>query len=471
MWLEMADRQHDLSEAIAYYYDKPAAFAEDLLGVTPDPEQAEVMQSVADNRLTSVRAGHGVGKSALTSWLVLWFLMTRPYPLIPCTAPKESQLFDILWRECSHWLEQSKIKQWIKWSAEKIYLDGHKSDWYAMPRTSSQPENMAGFHADHMLFVVDEASGVADANFEVIMGALSGQDNKLLMIGNPTRTSGFFFDSHNKDRALFSTFHMDAEASPRVSKATISFFKKKYGEGSNAYAVRVRGEFPAGEDDAFITLADTMAAVDRDNIESSDVVEIGCDVARFGDDETVIASREGMAVAPLKTYHGASTMETVGNLVRECRRLMAIHPGVTIAVKIDDTGVGGGVTDRMKEIIESDNLPVDVLPINFGSRGNDEYDGIVSEMYGNFKDHCLKVCRLPNDEDLIAQLSTRKYTITSAGKIKIEEKSAMKRRGLHSPDRAEAVIMAFAQPEKGQGAAFLQFMKNELDKQKAEKGG
>ena len=437
--------QEELVQAIDYYYDKPVEFAEDLLGFIADPQQAIVMNSVAQNRLTSVRAGHGVGKSALTANIVIWFLTTRPFPKIPCTAPKESQLFDILWAEISKWLRDSPLDGIIQLTQTRLYMDGYKEEWFAVPRTSNQPENLAGFHADDMLYVVDEASGVPDENFEVIMGALSGEDNKMLCIGNPTKTSGFFFDSHNKDRSLFSALHIDAEKSQRVSKQTIDFFKKKYGPDSNAYKIRVKGDFPDGEDDAFISLHDALLTVGADYENTSSEIEIGVDVARFGDDETVIATRIGMEVQPLEIYNRKDTMETTGYVLKAAKELIKrFSKGIT--VKIDDTGLGGGVTDRLKEVIKEESLNIKVLPINFASKGNDEYDGIVSQMYGHFKDECLKQCILPDDEVLIAQLSTRRYQITSSGKIKLESKKEMKRRGLDSPDRAEAIVMAFWKP-------------------------
>lgn len=434
--------QEELVEAIAYYYDRPVEFAEDLLGFKADPQQTDVMNSVAENRLTSVRAGHGVGKSALTANIVIWFITTRPFPKIPCTAPKESQLFDILWAEISKWLRGSPLDGIIQLTQTRLYMDGYKEEWFAVPRTSNQPENLAGFHADDMLFVVDEASGVPDENFEVIMGALSGENNKMLCIGNPTKTSGFFFDSHNKDRALFSALHIDAEKSERVSKQTIEFFKKKYGPESNAYKIRVKGDFPDGEDDAFISLHDALSMVEATCINESSEIELGVDVARFGDDETVIATRIGMKVQPLEVYSRKDTMETTGYILKACKNLINQYQK-SITVKIDDTGLGGGVTDRLREVIREEQLNISVVPINFASKGNEEYDGIISQMYGYFKDDCMGSVVLPNDEVLIAQLSTRRYQITSSGKIKLESKKEMKRRGLESPDRAEAVIMAF----------------------------
>lgn len=139
-------------------------------------------------------------------------------------------------------------------------------------------------------------------------------------------------------------------------------------------------------------------------------------------------------------------MYVTGLLVKEAKRYFSWceRTGKRIPIRIDDTGVGGGVTDRLKEVVAENDYPIDVIPINFASKGNAEYVCIISVMYGHFKDNCLEFVALPDDEDLIAQLSVRKYQINSDGRIKIEPKKAMKDRGLKSPDRAEAVVMAFA---------------------------
>ena len=133
-----------------------------------------------------------------------------------------------------------------------------------------------------------------------------------------------------------------------------------------------------------------------------------------------------------------------------------MYPDHAIRIKLDDTGVGGGVTDRLKEIVYEDDLEwLSIYPINFASKGNKDYDGIISMMYGKFKEEYLESIILPNDDDLMAQLSIRRYSLTSKGKVLIERKKEMKKRGLPSPDRAEAVVMAFYEPP----IIGVQFMK------------
>jgi len=162
-------------------------FCEDILNVHPDPWQRDVLYDLAHNRLVSVRSGQGVGKTGLESWAALWFLCTRPFPKVVCTAPTMNQLYDVLWAEIAKWLSYSKVERLLEWTKTKVYMKGHKERWFATAKTATKPENMQGYHEDYMLFIVDEASGVEDKILEAILGMLSGPENKLLMCGNPTK--------------------------------------------------------------------------------------------------------------------------------------------------------------------------------------------------------------------------------------------------------------------------------------------
>lgn len=127
------------TEAILYYKDRPVEFTEDIIKARPDSVQAEILNSVAQNQMTSVRSGHGIGKSALQSWLILWFMCTRPFPKIPCTAPTKHQLKDILWAEVSKWMNPV-LKSEIEWTQEKLYMKSNPENWFAVPRTASQSD-------------------------------------------------------------------------------------------------------------------------------------------------------------------------------------------------------------------------------------------------------------------------------------------------------------------------------------------
>ena len=172
------------------------------------------------------------------------------------------------------------------WTKEKVYMRGYPEEWFAVARTASKPDALQGFHAEHVLYIIDEASGVEDNIFEPVLGSLSSPVARLLMCGNPTQLSGFFYDSHNKNRASYSTFHIDGRNSSRVSQDFVDTIARMYGEDSDVFRVRVAGEFPLQEDDIFIplSLVENSIMTEFSPRKNQLMVHIGCDVARFGDD-------------------------------------------------------------------------------------------------------------------------------------------------------------------------------------------
>lgn len=179
-------------EAILYYKDRPVEFVKDIIGVTPDDIQGEILESVAENQLTSVRSGHGIGKSALQSWLIYWFMCTRPFPKIPCTAPTKHQLHDILWAEVAKWRTKA-IQSEIEWTQEKLYMKSNPENWFAVPRTATQPDALQGFHAEHLLYIIDEASGVKDVVFEPVLRFAINKRCKVNNVWKPNSIEWFLF--------------------------------------------------------------------------------------------------------------------------------------------------------------------------------------------------------------------------------------------------------------------------------------
>lgn len=448
-----------LVDLIDVYWDDPVAFAEDILKFYPDRWQRNVLNDIANHPFVSVRSGQGVGKTGLEAITVIWYLCCRPNPKVICTAPTRQQLNDVLWAEIAKWLESSMVKNFLKWTKTKVYMIGSEERWFATARTATKPENMQGFHEEYMLFVVDEASGVADNIMEAILGTLSGEENKLLMCGNPTRTSGVFYDSHHKDRQDYKTHKVSSYDSSRASKENIERLIRKYGADSDVVRVRVDGDFPKSEPDTFIHLEKVEAAVMREvypceegeelfEILPDDApLEIGVDVARYGNDETTIVPRIGKLVPFLRTYSKQDTMTTAGWVLNIAQDLMLEYGKPSCVVKIDDDGVGGGVTDRLREVVAEENLYIDVIDCHNGGKAlsPERYDNWGAESWATIRDllHDDEI-QIPNDEDLVGQLSTRKYFITSKGKIRLESKDDMKKRGLRSPDRADALVLAFA---------------------------
>lgn len=469
--------------AIRYYAKHPVEFARDCINAQPDKNQAKILQSVADNQMTSVRSGHGIGKSAVEAWTVIWFMCTRPFPKVPCTAPTQHQLYDILWSEIYKWIRSGNLENDLIWTKEKLYMAGHPEEWFAVARTASNPDALQGFHADNVLYIIDEASGVKDSIFEPILGALSTEGSRLLMCGNPTQLSGFFYESHTKNRSQYSTFHIDGRDSPRVSKAFIEKIIRMYGEDSNVFRVRVAGEFPKQEDDVFIPLpwieqsintelsAETRRAMDRIEkgtpIKPGDVysIDIGADIARFGDDSTVIGYKVNEAARFYKRYKGQDITWTSGNIAKLYISLKDLYGFKgKVYVKVDDGGVGGGVVDELRAIKRADSVMYEtmiIVPVHFGAtiRHKFYYDtttymmGMLREMIQPFDDmgnDRKPMLVLPNDDDLVGELSVRKYAYQGA-KVKVESKDQMKSRGLHSPDTADCMLLTVFPMKRAQG--------------------
>ncbi|WP_220031487.1 terminase B [Paenibacillus sp. S25] len=451
------------------YRKSPKTFFKEILNFSPDKWQESVSADIAKHRFVSVRSGQGVGKTALEAAISLWFLCCFPFPRVVCTAPTRQQLNDVLWAEISKWQSQSPIlKRILKWTKTKIYMKNYEERWFATARTATKPENMQGFHEDYMLFIVDEASGVDDRIMAAIFGTLSGDYNKLFMCGNPTKTSGFFFDSHNRDREIYRTHRVSCLNSPRTSKENIEMLKAKYGEGSDVWRVRVLGEFPRGESDTFIALEAAEFAKDEVKIEPSGTkLFVGVDVARFGDDETTMYARMGGKVVKTHFHHKQDTMTTTGWVLRLVDDVKTEYSEVDeVEIRIDDSGIGGAVTDRMNEINEEKGLGYTIIPVNNGSAAEDgHYGNLVAEQWGHIKE-MLEAnmsnyvlgkpgdLQLPDDEKLITQLTSRKWRMGSNGKIFLERKEDMKKRGLQSPDRADAFVLAFAKVCSGSGFSF-----------------
>lgn len=468
-------------EAILYYADHPVEFTEDIIGATPDAQQKEIMQSVANSPLTSVRSGHGIGKSAVLSWLIIWFISTRPFPKIPCTAPTQHQLHDILWAEISKWLRNNPVlEREITWTKEKVYLNGYSEEWFAVARTASKPDALQGFHADHILYVIDEASGVDDKIFEPILGALSTEGAKLVMCGNPTKITGFFYDSHHKNRDRFKAIHVDGRDSRRVDRKFIATIVDMYGEDSDVFRVRVSGEFPKSLPDSFIPLewAERASEAEPPSIGQVQRVDIGVDVARYGDDSSVICPvLDRKLQDPPDIYHHNDTMEITGYTVQMVKRYARRHEWASIHVKVDCDGLGVGVYDRLAELreeiiaeIESERarryegrqeedtpspFRFEVVECHFGGEGGTvsdkdpiDFQNSTGLMWGAVREALrTKALKLWKNDKQISQLSNRRYIVNSAGKIELEKKEAMKKRGLASPDIADALALALHNPQ------------------------
>ena len=438
--------QNTMLQFVERYGKKPALFVQEVLGVEPLPYQAEFLEAIASGeRKISIRSGHGTGKSTAASWAMLWyFLMHYPNKVV-VTAPTSSQLFDALFAELKRWINElpEGLQSILNTKSDRVEHTSAPAEMFISARTSraETPEALAGVHSEHVMLVVDEASGVPEQVFEAAAGSMSGHNATTIMLSNPTRSSGTFFESQTRMADSWWTRRWSCVDSPLVSDEFVQEMRERYGEESNAYRIRVLGEFPLADDDTIIPYHLIENATHRDvqiDEEHTSVVW-GLDVARFGTDKTALCKRQGPVVSEIMAWQGLDLMQTVGRVVAEYEALPPSRQPTQILV--DSIGVGSGVVDRLREL----GLPVRGVNVAEAPSMGDTYLNLRSELWFKTKAWLEdRSCKLPKNDKLIAELSSIRYSFTSSGKMKAESKDEMRKRGLTSPDLADALCLTMA---------------------------
>jgi phage terminase large subunit len=428
------------------YQGDPVAFVKEVLGVEPDPWQVEFLNAIATgHRRLSIRSGHGVGKSTGASWAMLWYLLTR-YPVkVVVTAPTSAQLYDALFAELKRWVKElpPALGQLLEVKQERIELKSSATEAFISARTSraEQPEALQGVHSDNVMLVADEASGVPEQVFEAAAGSMSGHNALTILLGNPVRSSGFFYDTHNRLRGEWWTRRVSCVDSPRVSDAYVAEMASRYGEESNAYRIRVLGEFPRSDDDTVIPMELLEAAQHRDvGVNPKAPVIWGVDVARFGSDSSALCKRKAnMVPEPIRRWRNLDLMQLTGAVKAEYdATAMDDRP---TEILVDVIGLGAGVVDRLREL----GLPARGINVSESPAMGEMYRNLRAELWYKAKAWLeRRDCKLPKDEHLIAELATIRYKFMSTGKIQIESKDDIRKRGLPSPDLADAFVLTFA---------------------------
>jgi phage terminase large subunit len=447
----------------AWRYD-PVLYVRQRFGLTPTPQQQDILEAIAPvGAKVTTRSGHGIGKSAAAAFTICWYLETHDYAKVPCTAPSSHQLRDVLWGELSKWRRAADdesarrgdhprfwVSRLFKLTNDRLY-DLGAQEWGAIARTARKenPEALQGFHAEHLLFVIDEGSGVPEAIFEAAEGALSTPGARVLMLGNPTRTSGTFHASHHQSRGEYTALHFRSQDSPLVAPDYRDRLVRKWGEGSNVVRVRADGEFPRQEDDVLISLELTEPCVTRECVAGEGLRRLGVDVARYGSDRTVLLLRQGSCVEQIAIYAKQGTMETVGQVVQ------AVERWAVEEIDVDVIGVGAGVVDRLEELKRQGTIRCPVVAVNVAEsapaqpikgepRAHRLRDYLWLEMARWLRDEQpVFTAERAMAEDLAGELASVKYRPNSNGEIEVEDKDAMKKRLGHSPDIADALGCTF----------------------------
>jgi len=432
----------------------PVSFVQDGIEATPSKQQAELLRTFPLHKRHTVRSGHGTGKDACASWLIMNFMTTRPYAKVVCTAPTNRQLADILWSELSKWFRRSIFRDEFVIQSDKIFHKESPKEWWCRAVSPSvkaskeeQAETLAGFHGDHLLIVVDEASGVPDPVFIPLEGAMTQPDNIVLLIGNMTRGTGYFYDSHFdiKQRDKWNKLHWDSRDSENVDPAYPIYMKDKYGEDSNVFRIRVAGEPPKDDEKTFIPLSWAISCIDNEiPIAEDEPLYLGVDVARYGEDSSIILPRKGLRIYPWTTFQGLNTIDLGGHTLEVMRDMDAEGIG------IDEIGVGAGLVDWMHKLPGASRK---VHGVNVATESSDKFrfHRLRDELWWEMREKCRNqqywfpgstAKEREMSDELCNELSSLYYDFDANGAYVIESKKTAKARGIKSPNIADALALS-----------------------------
>lgn len=433
------------------WYETPETFFKGVLGIQMWSKQNEIIESIKHHRRTTIRSCNSAGKTWSISRIALWFLFTFAHSLVINTAPTHRQVENQFWRNLRRAHKTAKIKLGGKLLKTALSID---EDWFAIGFSTKDGdgamESFQGWHAQNMLVIIDEASGVHPRIFEAIEGAMAGGATvRLVLIGNPTRNTGDFAQSF-KD-PLYNKIHISAFDIPNVQKriplitglATwewVQEMKSKYGEESDVYRVRVLGEFPKYEADTLITVDLVEKALDADREQYGVDEFVLLDPARYGGDTAAFVYKKGNFARVLEEIQTSDLMTLAGKMVQYLKQFPKAKG------RIDIIGLGAGIFDR---IMEQPEFSSRIEGVNVAVNADD------AEHYGNLRAEAWDMMRLWLRDAILEkhegfyELAKPKMKILSNGKLQLESKEDMRKRGVSSPNVGDALSLAFARPTEG----------------------
>lgn len=437
----------------AYPWGEPGTPLEDMEG--PDEWQIQILKDIGEQLKKgkdlqtaiqeAVASGHGIGKSALISWLIHFAISTHENTRGVVTANTEGQLRTKTWPELSKWHNMFIAKDLFTYTATAIFSSDkdYEKTWRidAIPWSKNSPESFAGLHnqGNRILVLFDEASAIDDVIWEVTEGALTDANTEIIWcaFGNPTRNSGRFRECFRKYRKFWNTYQIDSRTVKISNKAKIEEWLEAYGEDSDFFKVRVRGVFPSASDLQFISteIADkAQKQVYKPGQFEHLPVIIGVDPAWTGSDSLEIVMRQGYSMKSLASIPKNDDDWRMAQLIAQFEDEYKAD-----AVFID-MGYGTGIYSIGKQLGRKWRL------IEFGGKSNDPvYLNMRAYMWGQMKEWLREGGSIPpNDQALYDDIVGPEAIIDKNGRIQLESKKDMKDRGLPSPNKGDALALTFA---------------------------
>ena len=444
-----------MKEAIKAWKDDPPRFVRNVFGVRPDPWQDEVLAAFPKAPRLAMKACKGPGKTTVMAWLAWNFLATRDDPKIAATSVSGDNLADNLWAEMAKWQAKSDIlTKKFEWTKTRIFSRDRPETWWMSARTWAKTadkarlgQTLAGLHSDYILFILDESGGIPDAVMASAEAALAScVEGHIVQAGNPTHLEGPLWRACTTERRLWHITEISADPDDpkRATRVKAEWAKEqieKYGRDNPWVLVNVFGQFPPASLDTLIGPDECRAATTRawrpEDIAGAARI-LGVDVARFGDDASVVFPRQGLVAFPPLRFRNIDGTQGAGAVARKWTDWQAD------ACFIDDTGGFGG--SWIDNLIRLGRTPIG---IPFSGRANDpRYDNKRTEMYFEAVDWIRRGGQLPPggaSHELIAALSQTTYSFRG-DRLLLEPKEQVKSRLGYSPDDADAFVLTFAQP-------------------------
>lgn len=448
------------TDAGKYRHD-PVGYFRNVLGVEPWSRQRDVLHAVASHSRVSTRSGHKVSKSNSCAGIAYWWIDSRGRhgDGVVLTAPTGRQVEEILWREVRAIHARCPPGTFAAAPAKLPSTGLRLPDGrFIIGFATDEAERLQGFSGASLLFIVDEASGVDESIFEAIEGNRAGGAH-VLLTGNPTQTSGTFFDTFGTKAEFWHRLHISSEESPNVTgeasvpglatREWIDEKRREWGEESPLYQVRVRGNFPEQAENAVIGLGLVQAATQRHAATPDEgAFSIGVDPARFGDDETGIAPVRGKRAHAIRTLRSMDTVDVAGQVLATCAELG--RDGETIRVQVDETGLGAGVLDTLRRhdsvklVRGGGTARLVLVGVNAAESAptSDLYHRMRDQVWFATRDWLRDGGAIPDDGRLHGELVAPLYAFDTGGRYVVEPKAKTKARLGRSPDRADALGLA-----------------------------
>jgi hypothetical protein len=447
----LADRYNPVYAS--YTYD-PVAWCEDILGEEMWSRQMDLMDAVADHRYVAVKSAHSTGKSWTGGRLTAWWLEVHPEgsAFVVTSAPTQPQVEAVLWREIARAHTKGKLHGRITSGAVPMWKIGNEIIAYGRKPadyrdTEKAMQAFQGIHARYVLVILDEACGIPKWLWDATDTLVTNEDSHVLAIGNPDDPTAEFervcrpgSGWHVMKISAFDTPAFTGEpvsehlAASLVSETWVDERKKRWGEGSMLYTSKVLAEFPEVTEDTLITPAMVLRA-QQQSLPGLGDGRFGCDIARYGDDQTVIMRNQDGVIRTVTVIPKSDTMETAGRIGR-----YILDTDETCPAVIDVIGVGAGVYDRVTEM----GRPA--IPFDSSSSASNprRFKNLRAEMWWTVRELFEEGAMDIDDTDdmLASELLAIKYSIDSAGRIYIEPKELTKKQLGRSPDKADALMMS-----------------------------